>query len=858
MSGFESSVHQLRAINCRKGYLAISACPGSGKTETISRRTAAMVTKDGVKPSSIVAFTFTTKAAGELRSRIRKRLGRDGLAASGMYIGTIDAFCLRALEELSPGYRGYGLLDEMKRIAYIDNHYDDLGLPHPGRHARGKKIKDFCTYADNARKGMPDDKAGRIFRRSLEEYTSRLDSDRLFDFVGVTSTLLGLLRSENKGAHLAQLGVRHLVVDEYQDVDPLQEELIDALSEDADSVCAVGDDDQTIFWWRGGDVRRLGKFREKTEDHEGAVVDLPVNYRSTDVLVERASALIEHNKIRIGSGMEYSPEPHNRHRPGNLVRKRFSCDEDEADAICDWIDLIHGSELETRSGARPITYGDIAILVRKNDEIEYMAKRLEKNNIPCEIVPKIQILEEPVVKLAADCLLYALGSKSAPAMQDLADTYAKVVPGGDPKKFMDGMAKAASDASKPPWRDKTRRGSVALAMVISAMGAQRKNLSGHERGLAALSRAVSEYEYVNGGGLVYGLQRFVKTLVEYQYHDRDEQIPSGDKVQLMTVWRAKGLEFPAVFVPTFLDGWNYEDEDPEDTENDRRVFYTAVTRSMRYLILTDTPVNPLRFAPEIVDDSFLEQCRPGPPSSPDSDAPQDPVQLTMDAVASYERCPHEYNLRHVIKYKEGLQLDFDYPRNVRLILDHIHTACRNGGEIPSGAELRSMVEDMFHLKLADRGTKHRLREKTIEMLEDYAREYRDMIRGNTGSDLQLGAPLHGAVVSDTANLLGPSGVTIFKVGSDAIDGHADHEERARFCAAAVSGLAGGARGSAVHYLHDRKRLDVDAGDSDLEGTRASVSYLLQRIALRDFKPAPEREKCNGCDFKYVCEHNEFL
>ena len=262
------SEEQERAVAHRRGHLRIMACPGSGKTEVLARRIAGLV-GDGAAPTSIAAFTFTEGAAAELRGRIMSHLeewpGMPDLG--GMFAGTAGAFCLREIGRLRPEYRAYEVLDSARRAAFVDRWYQAIGLKglRRGGARKWKTIRAFCESIDRlAWEGIPADRlSDGEFAGCYGRYLGKLKDERLFDRASVARALLYELDGDR--AALARLNgaVKHVVVDEYQDADGLQERLLEHLSKGAESVCVVGDDDQSIFQWRGGDVRHILGFPEK-------------------------------------------------------------------------------------------------------------------------------------------------------------------------------------------------------------------------------------------------------------------------------------------------------------------------------------------------------------------------------------------------------------------------------------------------------------------------------------------------------------------------------------------------------------------------------------------------------------------
>lgn len=853
-SGFVPSADQSRVIAHRRGHLAVAARPGSGKTETISRRIAGIISEmDGKSADGIVAFTFTVKAAEELRARIQKNLGEGASMPQGMFVGTIDSFCLAMLRRLDPRYHAYDVLLNLERVAFIDIHRERLGISKLGGISYGSKIKKFCNTADIVTKEsiplhkIPDED----FVASYKEYLGALEGEKFMDFGMVAGRLLDLLSSDR--GNLAQLGVTHLVVDEYQDVDPQQQRLIKMLSRGAISVCAVGDADQTIFQWRGSDPARLDEFKEETEKKNGTVVELSTNYRATDGLVKSASGLIARNHAG-KTDMRADPAQPNKFEHGDLVYKTLADRDGACEFIYRSIMSLAGRRFETKGGGHSITYGDMAVLVNTNRDAADVAKFLRSNNIGCEVEGGTAGFRDDVAKLALDCLLYALGPRDRRTMEDLGRRCLLAL-GSDPATFGSGMVEAVAGACAKPRTKQSRRGSLALLQVLSAMGAEQGSVRDHMPSLADLSKAIAGYEYANGGLTVEearNIGEFIKTLEQFGFSVQSDRRAS-DKVRIMTIWRAKGLEFPVVFMPKLakkyvsMEDQNYLRGAPYPAERyrggkdyDRRLLYTAITRSQKYLILTDTESAKQEFMPEMGDGPFTGDL-PSVEGAGDWEREQI-SHLGYEEVEAYRRCPHEYYLRHVLEYREGLKPEFDYVENVLAMLDVMHAGGRRGG-IPSEAKIGEMADVMFHMRLATNSMESKLRKDAVRMLSRYA-ERREMILGNAGSAVKTGLEFDGSGVTDVADLVGGDGsVTLFEPRRGAEKEHDRHAERARFRA-----ISAGPGEGYVYYLSSGRRRRAVAADV-LEGISGAVSG----INAGDLEATPERKKCEKCDFALVCD-----
>jgi len=292
---FEPSKEQEKVIAHRGGHLQVIACAGAGKTEAISRRVSSLV-EEGVEPAQIVAFTFTERAAAALKTRITKRIaeskGQAFLDRLGpMFVGTIHAYCLRMLQLHVPEFGIFDILDENRLAGLLSREYrrlklDSLGLRH------WRSIVEFLRNADVVENELLDPQRikGTPFGDCYVAYRQMLLRYHFLTY--------GLLISEAVKA-LARPEVfervhgplRHLIVDEYQDINPAQEELIKRLAKPPVHVCVVADDDQAIYQWRGSDVSNMKEFTKRykpTTSHP-----LSTNRRSLPKIIATANGFAE-------------------------------------------------------------------------------------------------------------------------------------------------------------------------------------------------------------------------------------------------------------------------------------------------------------------------------------------------------------------------------------------------------------------------------------------------------------------------------------------------------------------------------------------------------------------------------------
>ena len=267
--------HQLDAINHASGNLQLIACAGSGKTEVVARRVAALLNpkRGKLSPRNIVAFTFTDKAAAELKQRIVERCQEElgdvaGLAE--MYVGTIHGFCLELLKTEVPKFLKYEVLNDVQQILFIDRNSKKAGLT-TSTDLKGQPLRrwvDTPRYAQALsifREATVDKKKLKkcSVREGFDAYRDLLEGKSQLDYSAILYEAVDVLSSDKDLRKRLAERVKQVIVDEYQDLNPVQEAVVHELHELGARVCVVGDDDQTIYQWRGSDVRNILDFAER-------------------------------------------------------------------------------------------------------------------------------------------------------------------------------------------------------------------------------------------------------------------------------------------------------------------------------------------------------------------------------------------------------------------------------------------------------------------------------------------------------------------------------------------------------------------------------------------------------------------
>ena len=386
---------QLDAINQINGNLQIIACAGSGKTQTISVRIANMVLS-GVPKEQILAFTFTDKAANEMKLRIRGQLDErlpDNPELGGMYIGTIHSFCFQYLKEIKPEFRNYDIIDENKQLLFLSRHGYDIGLTQLSqtREPPFNPIIRFVKTIDIIKQNqLPETQLLRDapeFYDCYLKYYELMREHKFLDFATIIEKLVSILENEPPELTRIHEKIKYVVVDEYQDINPIQEKLINLIAGHVGNLCVVGDDDQSIFEFQGANVDNILTFSRRYQNVKE--VNLLRNFRSTEAIIEAARDLIQYNAgHRLEKRMEHG-NTYKRGESGDLYQLEFQTRANEVEFIANKIIELRGykylQSVDEETGEeiyRGLDWCDFAILVRNNVTARDFIDVFEREDIP--------------------------------------------------------------------------------------------------------------------------------------------------------------------------------------------------------------------------------------------------------------------------------------------------------------------------------------------------------------------------------------------------------------------------------------------------------------------------------------------
>ncbi|MCD7726021.1 MAG: UvrD-helicase domain-containing protein [Clostridiales bacterium] len=623
---------QKKAVFTTQGPVLVLAGAGSGKTRALTHRIAYLM-EDGVRPENIMAITFTNKAAGEMRQRVNQLVG---YGSEQIWVATFHSTCVRIL-------RRY-----IDRIGF-DNHFtiydtdDSKGvmkevckkLQIDTKMLKERTILGAISSAKDAlispieyeMQNLGDYKGAQI-AKAYKEYQNLLRKNNALDFDDLIVKTIELFKSCPEVLDSYQNRFRYIMVDEYQDTNTAQFELIRLLADRYRNLCVVGDDDQSIYKFRGANIRNILDFEKVYPD--ACVIKLEQNYRSTQNVLDAANAVIQHNKGRKDKALWTEK------KDGSLLRfKQLDTAYDEAEYIAD---DVRG---KNREGI--VEYGDCAVLYRTNAQSRLLEERFIMKGIPYNVVGGVNFYARKEIKDLLAYLKTIDNGKDDVAVRRIinvpkrgigAATIARV------QEYADANGISFYDALRESEQITTiGRSASKLRPFVSMIQAFRSKqeffgLEELVRDILEVTGYVRELEAFNeedAEDRIENIDEFISKVVSYEttheeaslsefleevalVADIDQISEDRNKVLLMTLHSAKGLEFSHVYLAGLEDGVfpgyvSITSDDPMEIEEERRLAYVGITRAKDELTITcarqrmvrgETQYNPVsRFVKEI-------------------------------------------------------------------------------------------------------------------------------------------------------------------------------------------------------------------------------------------------------------------
>ena len=566
---------QKKAIGFGFANLQLIACAGSGKTEVVARRVAHLLSSDGggLAPRNIVAFTFTDKAAAELKERIVRRVRETfgdlpGLAE--MFVGTIHAFALELLKSEVPKYLQFEVLNEVQQSLFVDRHSQRSGLTtctdlQGVPLQRYKDTQRYLSALDILREADLDQRGlgACTVLKGLGAYSALLDERSYLDYSAILEGAVDVLTNDLALRERLSERIRCAIVDEYQDVNPIQEAIVWSLHELGAKICVVGDDDQTIYQWRGSDVQNILSFDTRYPGVEQ--VSLEENFRSSDGVVETARAFIAQNRHRLPKEMK--PTGAQPYEAGDIVALSFGSPDDEAQYIARTAKALRGIAIGEDDTQRGISWSDMAVLLRSvKASGEPITRAFNDAHIPYVVVGMTNLFGTHEAE-AARQLFYFMASRQGVDETVVERAWQDADLGLDATDLRRAISNAARARAWLRGDDQKRWGLYSiqrlfLAFLEDAGIREERALNGRGEivfyNLGKFSQLISDFETIHFHSKPAEKYGSFADFLQYRAEDyypegwQDNQYANPDAVRIMTVHQAKGMQWPVVFVPALL------------------------------------------------------------------------------------------------------------------------------------------------------------------------------------------------------------------------------------------------------------------------------------------------------------------
>jgi len=883
---------QKDAVVSDNQHVRIIAGAGAGKTETLTRKIVYLLLYKEVPPSSIVAFTFTEKAAQSMKTRIYDRVkafgGEEICAHLGeMFVGTIHAYCSLLLEDFY-GYGDYGTLDENQEMAFIMRYGWNLNLGGKGYASNCRQFLDTLNVVygelipENVlKKRSPD------FLQKMKGYEDLLNQNKLLTF-----NLMINIAIEELSKNPSKLeNVKHLIVDEYQDINRAQEQLIQLIGDNS-NIFIVGDPRQTIYQWRGSDERCFEEFEVKYPDTK--TIKITENRRSTKLIIELANNFSDNFE---------STYPHmspTRKEDGHVFLKTLEDERQEAEWIAD--------QIETHINEGSCKYSDIGILCRSvNTTGPAFIDVFRERRIPLMIGGKVGLFRRDEIKCVGKLFTWLYDDAF---WKD--NKYSKESIEGEDILFsaLDDWAEGVPDVPLPDniaesllqWKESVLKGgfntfidifySLLNLLNYKKLNPDDPNHAVIMANMGRFSSLITDYEYANrlGGRKknwerdVKGLFWFIHSYATSSYEEQPaDDLESIDAVQLTTVHQAKGLEWALVFIPALVnkrfpsimtgrtrhwdipkDLFDY-DRYEGDIDSERKLFYVALTRAKNTLVLSkftrlkNSEPNASEFVKEELDHSLIESLSSRdylPLCNVTNEGENEDLQtFATNELITYGQCPYMYRLNNVWGYKTSVKELIGYGNTLHFCLRRSAELIRDKGMSPISAVATS-VDENFFLPYASPKMFDKLKEGAKKRLIQFAKKHSDDMVRIKEVESRIEFPMQKATVVGRVDVIlhDDQGLEVrdYKT-SDVVISDEEAALQVQLYTAGLQKIGEPADKGSISYLENASTSDVDVSLPTLENKENIAESYIDGITKRDFTPCPG-EICKKCNYVNICKY----
>ncbi|OPZ89851.1 MAG: ATP-dependent DNA helicase PcrA [Firmicutes bacterium ADurb.Bin419] len=601
---------QKKAVLHVDGPLLILAGAGSGKTRVLTNRIAYLIKEKGVHPASILAITFTNKAAKEMRERIDRLVEN---VSDSIWVSTFHSMCVRILRrdiEKIDYDRSFVIFDYTDQQTVVKDCLKELNIneknfpPKSMLEMIGRakdELIDPVTYEKMYASDYRMAKVAKIY----ELYQKKLKQNNAVDFDDIIMLTIKLFSEHPEVLEYYQRKFKYILVDEYQDTNTAQYSLVSMISQKSRNLCVVGDDDQSIYGWRGANIRNILDFEKEFKDCK--TIKLEQNYRSTQTILDAANCVIKNNCGRKNKSLWTE------NKGGERIRHSECANEHEEAYFI-------ANEIKKLSSAKDMQYKDFAILYRINAMSRVVEEMLMKEGIAYKIFGGLKFYDRKEIK---DLIAYLR------LIQNPADNISLKRSINEPKRGIGNTTVETAErianskgvsifsiisaASEVPELGRAASKLEGFVTMISRLRVLKESMKVSELILEVLEqsgiqKSYEEEETLEAQSRIENIKELVSVALEFEAKNEEQTLEdflanvslvadidnmdeNGDYVVLMTLHSAKGLEFPVVFMVGMEEGIfpGYRSmSDENELEEERRLCYVGITRAKEKLYLTNT------------------------------------------------------------------------------------------------------------------------------------------------------------------------------------------------------------------------------------------------------------------------------
>jgi len=910
------------------------ACAGSGKSRTLAFRIGRIIA-EGADPKSIVAFTFTDRAADSIKRRVSEALSKFGIDPSvlgAMFIGTIHSYCHLLLTQVDALYRQFDVLDRNRLRLYLISRYVSLGIPGL-RSQRGAQYFECISRVAEAWATLNDEllnvndviREDPLLGNVLFNIRNGLENDEYLDFSLMVGLVVDKLQSNDTSTHEVVSSIDHLLVDEYQDINPVQETLIRAIHDRGASLFVVGDDDQAIYAWRGADVHQILEFQSRYPNCSSHT--LATNFRSVPCIIQASSDFVQAQLGPYRMPKDAEHDACNENKAHHFGALWFADRNAEAEWVANRIKHLLGKSFEendTRIGTRGLCPSDFAILMASTNRNEQdrsyhhsaFTNALDNLNIPYTIEAQASIFLYDL----ANCLRETFELLRNPTLaraafvQHFHSRIRSTFPNADLRETTLVLAQWHRLIHQPVSAGRRKIAPQQLLYdLLTAFRVKDTNFSEVEMQILGVFSKIMEdvesvYFSIDTTERFQEVLNYMNVLAQEGYEiSPDDIVQRPNAVFVSTIHKAKGLEFPVVFlvdveqnrmpgIQSQYSGWLpdillthafRQGRYRNDRNGDARVFYTAITRAERYLYISGSEHLPggkqqrrqSVFTQTLNHDEITDNPDELPEGIHDMQADrifqridETVMPTTYTEVKYYLTCPQNYRFRKQFGFKMPIPELYGFGQTTHASISRLHQRYQNAS--PSEQEAEDITINTFNLKhvppssdpVNHPGPFENAMNKAVEVVKNYVGDYgHDFVTERT-VEARFEIPAKQCIISgsidlllkqDSAGRIIESKVIDFKTLDKPRESHIldwlDLSLQVQLYAKAASEVLGqNAKTGAVHLLRDNLRVEVPVTDEAIDAAVRNIEWSVDRIINRDYPMRPHPSKCQACDFRSIC------